>query len=375
MYKYNVKFCLFLLNMSGLHPEKTGCRFQDILFFLAMSSNVIVFGLTVSFILFSANTNLTDVTSSMESLLLIVHGFLKTINLYSQRFKLKKLLRQLPNFWKIDQVEDEAVKAACFGTMRTLRALTVVYTILAGSSVAAIAVLPILSKKLVFTSYIPEDIPYNCLFALHTYAYIMGVFNAVIGTDYLYMTLVLLIKLQFQLLNYDIRNLFPIVAPQDVKTLHHRIKHWVDYHNYMLDFVRLFNEIFSLALFFYFGIIILATCMELFIISIQPPGSNSFKYYTYTFVLFFEFIAFYCLPGQIVINEAEKIRYNIWASDWKECPSTSVKTAMNMILMRSQQTVSIRAGIVDANFQTCLATLKTISSYYMFLRTMSEGTN
>nr|UTN00950.1 odorant receptor [Semanotus bifasciatus] len=45
---------------------------------------------------------------------------------------------------------------------------------------------------------------------------------------------------------------------------------------------------------------------------------------------------------------------------------------MNMILMRSQRTVLIKAGIVDASFQTCLATLKTIASYYMFLKTMNE---
>nr|UTN00952.1 odorant receptor [Semanotus bifasciatus] len=166
----------------------------------------------------------------------------------------------------------------------------------------------------------------------------MGVVIPCVGTDVLFMTLVTLMKRQFQLLSYSSKMLFSVTGEE--QELRRRIKKWVDHHNYMLE----------------------------------PSSGDDFKYYSYMFALLIEFVAFYCLPAQGLTDEAEKISYNIWASRWTENSSPSVKTAMKMILTRSQKPVVIKAVIIDASYQTCLATFKSISSYYMFLQTISEDT-
>nr|UTN00912.1 odorant receptor [Semanotus bifasciatus] len=207
------------------------------------------------------------------------------------------------------------------------------------------------------------------------FIYVGGAFVPTVCSDILYLTLTLLMKQQFQILNFSIKTLFPIGVADEEKVVRRKIKRWVDYHNNVLKFVQLFNDTYRISLFFFFGVIMLSTCIELFMVTVQPPDADNFKCYSYIFILFFMFCAFYCLSAQMVTNEAEKLSYNIWASGWNDNPSTTVKAAMNMILMRCRQPVSIRAGIVDANFEICLDTLKTVASYYTFLRTMNDSSN
>ncbi|KAJ8977137.1 hypothetical protein NQ317_011673 [Molorchus minor] len=77
----------------------------------------------------------------------------------------------------------------------------------------------------------------------------------------------------------------------------------------------------------------------------------------------------------MLTNEAEKINDIIWNTNWLDNSTITTKNAMNMIQMMSRKSVNITAGMVNANFDTCLTTLKTISSYYTFLRTIKDQVN
>ncbi|KAJ8933371.1 hypothetical protein NQ314_014086, partial [Rhamnusium bicolor] len=69
---------------------------------------------------------------------------------------------------------------------------------------------------------------------------------------------------------------------------------------------------------------------------------------------------------------ANETSYSAYFSNWQEHITQSVKTPTLMIMARSQKRLDITAGgLVNINLETCMKTVKTVVSYYMFLRTMA----
>ncbi|KAG5898561.1 hypothetical protein JTB14_012457 [Gonioctena quinquepunctata] len=70
--------------------------------------------------------------------------------------------------------------------------------------------------------------------------------------------------------------------------------------------------------------------------------------------------------------EVDELSLNVFSNCWNENTKRLVFT-IQMIIMKGQQPVKLSIGkFSQINLQTCLATIKTTVSYYMFLRTIGE---
>nr|CAI5844639.1 unnamed protein product [Callosobruchus analis] len=119
----------------------------------------------------------------------------------------------------------------------------------------------------------------------------------------------------------------------------------------------------------YMGIIIIAICIEMYNLS---TGANLELFVRATLFAtgtLFQFVVFYCKPAQDLTDEAERTFNSAYFSKWYENLGNAQPT--KNIIVQSQQRVFITAGrIIDINLATGLATVKTMVSYCMFLRTM-----
>ncbi|CAG9821306.1 unnamed protein product [Phaedon cochleariae] len=101
---------------------------------------------------------------------------------------------------------------------------------------------------------------------LEQYILVFSVAMPILCFDVFYQTIIILIQVQFQILNHEITGIFKQrrqrIVTENIRI--NRINLWVDQHNFLLDIVARMNQTLSTPLLVYFGIISLTVCVELF---------------------------------------------------------------------------------------------------------------
>ncbi|VEN35764.1 unnamed protein product [Callosobruchus maculatus] len=180
-------------------------------------------------------------------------------------------------------------------------------------------------------------------------------------------------EVQFKLLNEKLGTLF-VGHKHHIIDVDKEIRKCVDHHNYLLKFVDHSNKTYSLTLLVYLGNVVFAMCVEFYTVSKQISSAVTSKALVYISTILFQFFFFYCMPAQLLANESELTPNVVFANNWEDLSSPSVKCAIKLIIQRCRKPVSVLAGgIFPINLESGLVTLKTITSYYMFLRTITEG--
>nr|CAH7746746.1 unnamed protein product [Callosobruchus chinensis] len=188
-----------------------------------------------------------------------------------------------------------------------------------------------------------EDLISSCE-ASNKFNYIIfAVTAAAVGYDGILLSCIVMLEVQFKLLNNKLGTLFVGRKHQTID-VDEDIRKCLDHHNYLLKFVDHSNKTYSLTLLVYLGNVILAMCVEFYTVSKQiSPGITS-KALLYIATILFQFFFFYCMPGQLLANESEITPNVVFSNNWEDISSPSVKCAIKLIIQRCQKPVSVLAG-------------------------------
>ncbi|XP_023016125.2 odorant receptor 63a [Leptinotarsa decemlineata] len=360
----------------GAHPEMNNSKIQKLLFLMNLAVFSVITCLVCLMLFKEDELTITDITGAIESLLLLIHGALKLLTLQLQHDGVRDMLEQTNHFWNIEEVEFEEERNEISKFLKYMK--TILYYFMAFACMPTIffCFRPFLlhERVLVFNSYIPEFVPYFIMLLVEDYAFLI-IYVACVSFDIFFATLVVLTKVQFQLLNQEIRRVVAIniEADEDANFVRNKLKKCVDHHNFLLEFVKKINNTMSNAVLMYFLILIFSICVEMFLLSNRKTVKEFFKYIFYSVSLSNEFVVFYCLPSQLLTSEAEESIYYVYDSQWYENLSNTTKCIINMISLRGQRKVFITSGkFVNLSMESCLAAYKTVFSYYMFLMTMQR---
>ncbi|KAG5885624.1 hypothetical protein JTB14_006170 [Gonioctena quinquepunctata] len=282
-------------------------------------------------------------------------GGLKLLTFYIRRYKVRDLLRQIGKFWIIEHIEDEEDRRESLTILKYMKMIYLYFLSFALIPTIFFCFRPFLlhQRVLAFDSYIPDSVPYFLLFLLEDQAFLI-VYVACISFDTFFATLVLLTKVQFKLLNQDIKKVVEskIETLEDEYLIRTKLKRCIDHHNFLFEFIEKINDTISSTLLIYFIILIFSMCVEMFIISNRGSIKELIK-------------------TQLLTSEAEETTNCAYLTKWYENLSNSTKCTINMISLRGQKKVYITAGkFVNLGMESCLSTYKTIFSYYMFLMTL-----
>ncbi|CAH1999455.1 unnamed protein product [Acanthoscelides obtectus] len=230
-------------------------------------------------------------------------------------------------------------------------------------------------EELVYQSYRPPWLPYPILLFQQIIVGSLCTLGAMLPVDFLFMSIVTLTTVQYKILNVELRQLFDIEdTAQRKQLLKKKIGEYVRHHAYLYDYVKRINNTFSPSLLVFLVIVLLSMCMEMYRTSTQSNLSVCIRPLLYTSFGLFQFFICYCAYSQALINEANNVYMNIYLSEWQE----SIRPAKSaiMIIAMAQKEIEITAGgIANIDLKTGLATLKTMISYCMFLRTIAQIDN
>ncbi|CAH2002733.1 unnamed protein product [Acanthoscelides obtectus] len=251
-------------------------------------------------------------------------------------------------FWKIEECRNKEVKAECLQKVKILKikyrsyvtflfscGLSYFYGRLIENRTAV-------EDNLIFESYLPEGVPFWVMFLwMHIPSYGLSLLDITI--DCTVFSIMSLTAIQFKLLAYEMQNIFAEAT---------------DYFTIKDNFKTLLNDTLSTMMLMYLGMVILILCLEMYYIMTMDSFQEIARAFFYAALIFFEFLICYCVPSQ----------------EWYEHVGSTAPYGKAMVLLqgKSQMSVMLTAGgFLNMDLQTGLATLKTMVSYSMFLKTMA----
>nr|UTN00927.1 odorant receptor [Semanotus bifasciatus] len=374
MHFYNINQCLLMYRIIGVYPEKSGSKIQSAIFLWTFTALLSVYYLNILFFIYNYESlTLEEAISALESNGIMFHGMFKLTVLFLRKSQVCDLLERMEHlFWKIEDIENLDRRRPHLKYLENLKNVCRVFTSICATTTLAFILRPIFlhGSYLTFDTYNPEWIPYYALWLFESMVFVTGIWFPVSGLDIIMLSILMLTKLQFRLLNEELTELFDSEA--DMKNVDQRIGKCVRHHAFLIDYVKRINKTFSEAMLFYVGVITISMCVEMYLISTRDSLKASFKSMSYIFNGLVQYSVCYCVPAQAISDEAYATAYSIYSSKWYEHPTHSVKIAVLMIMAKAQHTLPIVAGgFLIVNLDTCFKTIKTMVSYCMFLRTMT----
>nr|CAH7753387.1 unnamed protein product [Callosobruchus chinensis] len=171
----------------------------------------------------------------------------------------------------------------------------------------------------------PEFIPYHWQLVLNNTCGGMNTFFTILPTDLLFLCLITLTEIQFQL-----------------------------------------------TLLMYFGLILVNMCIEMYKTSVSADTKTVFQSVMYICSAMYEFTFCYCYPVQKLIDQAYQLGDCIYLSNW-EGSQYSNKDVMLIIALSQKGIHIVAGGMTDINSATGLNTVKAMVSYTAFLKTVTTA--
>ncbi|VEN53915.1 unnamed protein product, partial [Callosobruchus maculatus] len=139
------------------------------------------------------------------------------------------------------------------------------------------------------------------------------------------------------------------------------LKKCVRHHNFLLRCIDDLNAILSKTLLIYIFVMVSGICTHMYTLSFVMGNSQ-------------QKISTSSPPsqtGHASPCQAEQIGVSLYLSKWHKYPSHSKAVLLGLLSGRIEAFIDI-GGFGRLNMQTCLLTMKTMMSYFMFLRTVGS---
>uniref|UniRef100_A0A6P7G8M5 Uncharacterized protein LOC114339086 n=1 Tax=Diabrotica virgifera virgifera TaxID=50390 RepID=A0A6P7G8M5_DIAVI len=304
-------------------------------------------------------------------------AIVKSTVMFVNHDKISSLLYDTLLFWKIDTYPFEKERKIAQFLEKVLKFFFYWYPGIANITVLLVYVGPLVIHQRIFplSTFVPDYPPYWLLYIIECYAFTV-VYIGVVYFDVLIGSLVMLVVIQWKLLNRKIRDVLerPVTNEEEKKLLHTDIKTCIDYHNFLLDFVAKINGTLYVLFLFYVVVTVLSACADTFVILRGKEATNLSIRMILLLGYNDEFIMFYVLPGQLLTTEAENTEKAVFSCNWYENNTGLKKTVITMISCISRKPVYITAAnFLNFSFESGLKVYKMIFSYLMFLNTITEN--
>ncbi|CAG9830631.1 unnamed protein product [Diabrotica balteata] len=168
-------------------------------------------------------------------------GLLTLVAAYMKHAEILDLIRDMKNFWELDDVRDEDERNANFAILKTVKIIFIYFLGFAVIPSSFFYFRPFILRKrvLAFNSYIPESIPYPLLYLLETYAFVVIDFSCM-AWDGFCATVIILAYVQWRILNREIRRVLElkIESEEDKETMKKKVKRCIDHHHFLYSLVN-----------------------------------------------------------------------------------------------------------------------------------------
>nr|QNH68065.1 odorant receptor 41 [Apriona germarii] len=373
MYPDNINFYLKLFNLIGVHPEKGGNVFQIMTYIFGAFVNLSTVFLSILLLVVKEQVTITDIVDCIESIGLLLHGYLKMTSLFIKRSNILNLLRTMEShFWNSENMKDSSTKKDLQKIFKFLKNVSDFFTFLC-TIVAILFIIKGFLGQTIYEIYIPQWFPFYLSVFYQSLACVMTITCPVVGTDMFIFTTFMLTSLQFKMLNEEIKSIYGGSEENriDTHTIKSRLKKCVGHHIFLQNYVKLLNDTFSEVLFIYNGEIVLSLCVEMYIVSTQNSIQAAVKAALYVFTGLFQYTVCYCIAAQAITDQAGEISNSVYFSNWYKYPEKYIRTATILMMLNGQKPIIITAlKFMKVDLETCLKTIQTMLSYFMFLRTI-----
>ncbi|XP_072380283.1 odorant receptor 49b-like [Diabrotica undecimpunctata] len=324
------------------------------------------------------NSSLDIILPRMESLFLLANTTSKISTLFFNHKQAVNLIRDTLTFWNLQDYPFEKERKVGAFILKAAKFIAVWYPGIGVLLSFSVFLGPLLSGEhvLPLTTYVPAYPPYWLLYLVEDYTFVI-ILIGIGGFDVLVGTLVLMVVVQWKMLNREVKRILgsPAETDEDRRQLKKDIKKCVNYHIFLIDYVERLNETLWYSNIIFMFLVNITYCVEIFVLVTRPIGGDFSTRLTLLIQYTNEFILFYVTPGQLMTNEAEQTEEFAYSSNWYEHSVDIKEHFIKMVTYISRRPVSIHAGnLIDFNFRCAQTVYKTAFSYYMFLNTMNKRT-
>uniref|UniRef100_A0A6P7H0V5 Odorant receptor n=1 Tax=Diabrotica virgifera virgifera TaxID=50390 RepID=A0A6P7H0V5_DIAVI len=323
------------------------------------------------------NSSLVIVLPRLESLFLFTDATSKISVLFFNHKQEAQLIRDTLKFWNLEDFPYEKERKTGAFILKAAKFIAIWYPAIGVITSFSVLLGPLLSGEYVLplSTYVPAYPPYWLLYVIEDFSFII-VLIGVASFDVLLGTLVLMVVIQWKMLNREVKRILESTAVTDEERylLKNDIKKCVDHHNFLIDYVERLNGTVWYANIIFIFLSVITYCVEMFVIVKRPIGGDFSTRLTLLIEYTNEFLLFYVIPGQLMTNEGEQTQDFAYSSKWYEHSVDIKKPFLKMVTYISRKPVTVHAGnLIDFNFLCAHTVFKTVFSYYMFLNTISEG--
>ncbi|XP_068905283.1 odorant receptor 4-like [Tenebrio molitor] len=365
-YRSPVKFLLQLFSIIGLNPMKRTLLPLVLFDLLSIFATLVLIAMQFRYNV----TTMKLFADTVESLSTTTHILIKLLTLLIKKNDIRELFRQMTRFWKVEQF-DSKFQRECFGELELLGYLTKTYVGFCVPAILFFVCRPFLMDDLATICYVPQFIP-RAVFAVYNSLLFANIAFAVVSFDTFACTMIVLLHLQYKLLNKRI-SLLKLDQVDERRCLH-EMGRIVEYHNFLNGFLKKLNALINFTFFLHYIIYTGTMCFELYMLSKSSERlTEVVKCVIYIAGLSFEMLICFCIPSTILTTEASKNLRIIYESKWHDCRSKSIKQNILIIMANSQQEVALWAGnMFRVNLETCTEAFKKTLSVYACLKTIGE---
>uniref|UniRef100_A0A6P7HHU3 Odorant receptor n=1 Tax=Diabrotica virgifera virgifera TaxID=50390 RepID=A0A6P7HHU3_DIAVI len=341
---FNIKLCVTVLSSIGVNPLIHSSIIQKSLYCFSifiLGSSVY---LSVLQFVYEDNSSLDIILPRLESLIIFADTVSKISTLFFNHKQAAKLITDTLKFWNIENFPFEKERKTCEFILKAAKFIGIWYPGIGLILSFSIFFGPLLSGEYVLplSTYVPAYPPYWLLYLVEDYSWFI-VMMGIAGFDVLLGTLVLMVTVQWKMLNREVQRILESTAVTDEERckLKNDVKNCVNHHNFLID----------------------------------PIGGDFSARIMLLIEYTNEFLLFYVVPGQLMTNEAEQTEDFAYSSNWYEHSVDIKEPFIKMVTYISRRPVTLHAGnLIDFNFRCAQAVYKTTFSYYMFLNAITEAT-
>ncbi|RZC38520.1 7tm 6 domain containing protein, partial [Asbolus verrucosus] len=124
---------------------------------------------------------------------------------------------------------------------------------------------------------------------------------------------------------------------------------------YFCSFLNLLNSIVSLTVFLQYVIYAITMCFELYLVSKSTGGFiGVVRSLLYIIGLFVQMLICFCIPSTMLTIEAADTQNVIYETKWYQCPYTSIRKNVIIMMIRLRGDIALTAGnLFFVNLETC----------------------
>ncbi|XP_044261237.1 odorant receptor 85b-like [Tribolium madens] len=349
-----------MLKCAGLHPYSSlkivkFCyhHYLNYFFFIFLLFLAILeVGISVKSDIYRAIEGLSSV------LFMTLTLFRYAVN-YRNKPSLAWLLKNRSKFWHLSQFQG-AIRMECAKIMTTSANFIRNYKNYALVLAAIFYIQPFIFHELQMKIYVPEGWFYY-LYVVYWYM-TPPLFVSVYGVTSMFCAICIPVTIQFKLLAHRFQN-FDF---NDAK----KLKHLVDYHNFLIEYCTRINRYSNGVLVFEFFITISVCCILIFIATNDYPLVDKIKYSGFIVSQFLD-TAIFCYNCELISEASENVGKAVYDSLWYESES-EIRRNLPLVIARAQKKVTFSGyGLVWINMTTFTQVFKATLSFTSYLNTVT----